>query len=72
MFLRESLERQLELRRGESLMGAAVVIQKHVRGYLARKHYRQLRESAITIQKYWKGYKQRRDYDKIKRGLLKA
>ncbi|XP_066258344.1 unconventional myosin-XV isoform X2 [Euwallacea similis] len=72
VFLRESLERQLELRRGESLKGAAVVIQKNIRGYLARRRYKRLRKSAVTIQKHWKGYKQRADFDKVKRGIVKV
>ncbi|MBZ5798023.1 hypothetical protein K8353_49240, partial [Burkholderia contaminans] len=70
MFLRESLERQLEIARGDSLKGAAVTIQKNVRGYLARKKYRRLKRSAVTTQKHWKGYRQRQDYDKIKRGVV--
>ncbi|KAJ8956705.1 hypothetical protein NQ318_014060 [Aromia moschata] len=57
---------------GDSLKGAAVTIQKNVRGYLARKKYRRLKRSAVTIQKHWKGYRQRKDYDKIKRGVVKA
>ncbi|KAL1494091.1 hypothetical protein ABEB36_009744 [Hypothenemus hampei] len=71
VFLRENLQRQLELKRGESLKGAAIVIQKNARGYLARKRYKELRNSAITIQKHWKGYKQRRDFTRIKRGVVK-
>ncbi|XP_060523322.1 unconventional myosin-XV [Cylas formicarius] len=72
VFLRENLERQLEIRRADSLKGAAVIIQKNIRGYLARKKYRKLKQSAVTIQKHWKGYRQRKRYAKIKRGVVKA
>ncbi|XP_050297745.1 unconventional myosin-XV isoform X2 [Anthonomus grandis grandis] len=72
VFLREKLERELERQRGESLKGAAIVIQKNIRGFLARKRYRKLRRSAVTLQKHWRGYKQRRDYYKIKQGIIKA
>ncbi|XP_057659116.1 myosin-VIIa [Diorhabda carinulata] len=72
VFLRESLERRLELARGESLKGAAVLIQKNIRGFLARKNYKKIRASAVTIQKHWKGYKQRTNYRTVKRGVIKA
>lgn len=51
---------------------AAVVIQKNIRGYLARKKYRRIRRGAVTIQKHWKGYSQRKRYNKIKKGIVKA
>lgn len=72
VFLREKLERQLEVKRAESLKGAAVLIQKNIRGYLARKKYRRMRRSAITVQKYWKGYKQRNRFQKVRKGVVKA
>lgn len=36
VFLRESLQRSLEMGRSEKLKMAAVTLQKHIRGYLAR------------------------------------
>uniref|UniRef100_A0AAR5QDS3 Myosin motor domain-containing protein n=1 Tax=Dendroctonus ponderosae TaxID=77166 RepID=A0AAR5QDS3_DENPD len=72
VFLRETLERHLEQRRGESLKGAATIIQKNIKSYLARTKYRRLKSSAVTIQKHWKGYQQRRDYEKVKKGIVKA
>ncbi|XP_030752101.1 unconventional myosin-XV isoform X2 [Sitophilus oryzae] len=72
VFLRENLERLLELKRGDSLKGAAVIIQKNIKAYLARKKYKRLKRSAVTIQKHWKGYKQRRDFNKIKKGVVRA
>ncbi|KAJ8922961.1 hypothetical protein NQ315_001507 [Exocentrus adspersus] len=72
VFLRESLERQLEIARSDSLKGAAVLIQKHIRGYLARKNYKRLKRGAVTIQKHWRGYRQRGKYHKVKKGVVKA
>lgn len=66
------MERQLELARADALRDAALVLQKHIRGYLARKNYKALRKSAITIQRHWKGYKQRTKFSKVKRGVVKA
>lgn len=72
VFLREGLERQLEIARADCLRDSAVVIQKHMRGYLARKNYRQKRRAAVTLQKHWRGYKHRKDYKVIKRGIIQA
>lgn len=72
MFLRESLERKLETARSDCLRDAALVIQKHIRAYLDRKHYRNLKRSSIVIQKNWRGYKQRKQYRKMKDGIVKA
>lgn len=71
IFLRESLERQLEVARGDALRGAALVLQKHIRGYLARKNFRIYQSSAIIIQKNWKGYKQRMNYNKLRFGVTR-
>lgn len=66
------MERQLEKARGESLRGAAVLIQKNIRGYLARKKYRRLKRGTVTIQKHWRGYQQRQKYQKVKKGVIRA
>lgn len=49
-----------------------MVIQKHIRGYLARKGFRNLKRSSITIQRNWRGYKQRKQYRKVKNGIIKT
>jgi myosin-15 len=43
-----------------------------MRGYLARKNYRNLRRQTVTIQKYWRGYKQRKDYNTVRKGIIQA
>lgn len=72
VFLRENLQRQLEVKRTDCLRDSAVVIQKHIRGYLTRKNYKNLRRSTITIQKHWRGYRQRKQYKTIKHGIIKT
>jgi myosin-15 len=52
VFLREVAEQKLEEARAIRLRGAAVLIQKHVRGYLARMRYIKLRQAVIVIQRY--------------------
>lgn len=58
--------------RSDCLRDAAVVIQKHIRGYLTRKHFNHLKKNTITIQRHWKGYRQRKQYRKVKNGITKA
>lgn len=72
MFLRESLERKLEVARSDCLRDAAVVIQKHIRGYLTRKQYRNLKKNTIAIQRHWRGYRNRKQYKKIRNGIIKT
>uniref|UniRef100_A0A8B9H7V3 Myosin VC n=1 Tax=Astyanax mexicanus TaxID=7994 RepID=A0A8B9H7V3_ASTMX len=45
---------------------AAVVIQRHCRGYLVRRLYQLLRVAAITIQAYVRGWMARKRYKKAK------
>lgn len=50
VFLRENLERSLERDRAAILRRAAVILQRWVRGFLARKHYQMSKKSAIKLQ----------------------
>lgn len=50
VFLRENLERVLEHERATILRHAAVILQRNIRGFLARKHYVSARRSAVRIQ----------------------
>lgn len=72
VFLRESLQRQLEMKKNDILRSSTLVIQKHMRGYLARKKYRNMKKSAVAIQRNWRGFKQRTKYRKLKNGVVKA
>ncbi|KAM4556029.1 unconventional myosin-X [Fundulus diaphanus] len=59
VFLRESLEHRLEKQREVEVLKAAMIIQAHVMGYMARKQYRRLLQCIVVIQKnyravYWR------------------
>lgn len=43
-----------------------------MRGYLARKNFKQKKRAAITLQKHWRGYKQRHAYKTLKKGIILA
>lgn len=70
VFLREALHRTLETSRAERLRKAAIVIQRNVRGMLARKRKERKKRAAITIQKVWRGHRQRQRYRRLKNGTI--
>ena len=50
----------LEKLRSEKLKSAGIMIQKHVRGWLARRKYLKVRKSLALLQRYGKGVLARR------------
>uniref|UniRef100_A0A8C3T0P0 Myosin X n=1 Tax=Chelydra serpentina TaxID=8475 RepID=A0A8C3T0P0_CHESE len=56
VFLKEALEQNLEKDREEELRKAAIVIQAHVLGYMARSKYRKALVSIVTIQKNYRAH----------------
>lgn len=70
VFLREALHRTLEGGRSDRHREAAVVIQKNVRGMLARKRLHRQKRAATKIQSFWKGRYQARRYANLKRGTV--
>ncbi|XP_029309150.1 unconventional myosin-X [Cottoperca gobio] len=62
VFLRESLEHRLEKQREMEVMRAAMIIQAHVTGYLARKQYRKLLQCIVVIQKNYRAFYWRRKF----------
>ncbi|CAL1579384.1 unnamed protein product [Knipowitschia caucasica] len=62
VFLRESLEHRLEKQREVEVLKAAMVIQAHVMGYMARKQYRRLLQCIVVIQKNYRAFYWRRRY----------
>ena len=46
-----------------------VKLQRHVRGYLARRNYMAMRRSATTIQKTFRGYQVRKEYQTVRTGI---
>uniref|UniRef100_A0A3P9Q8P5 Myosin X n=1 Tax=Poecilia reticulata TaxID=8081 RepID=A0A3P9Q8P5_POERE len=62
VFLRESLEQRLEKQREVEVLKAAMVIQAHVLGYMARKQYRRLLQCIVVIQKNYRAFYWRRKF----------
>lgn len=72
VFLREAFHRTLESSRSDRLKNAAVVIQRNVRGMLARKRVQRSENAATKIQSAWRGYRHKRSYNNLKKGVVKA
>ncbi|XP_072168442.1 unconventional myosin-XV-like [Diadema setosum] len=70
VFLKEALENHLEYERSKIITGAVLVIQRHLRGYLARRHYRAVRRSTLKLQALSRGYLARRRTRAIIRGVV--
>ncbi|XP_054480331.1 unconventional myosin-X [Anoplopoma fimbria] len=62
VFLRESLENRLEKQREMEVLKAAMIIQAHVMGYMARKQYRKLLQCIVVIQKNYRAFYWRRKF----------
>ncbi|XP_061419641.1 LOW QUALITY PROTEIN: unconventional myosin-X-like [Lethenteron reissneri] len=55
VFLRESLELRLETERDAAFTRAAIAIQAHARGLLARRRYSAVRAGALLLQRWLRG-----------------
>ncbi|KPP72102.1 unconventional myosin-X-like [Scleropages formosus] len=62
VFLRESLEHRLEKQREVEVLQAAMIIQAHIMGYMARKQYKKLLHCIVVIQKNYRAYYWRRKF----------
>uniref|UniRef100_A0A4W3IDA8 Myosin X n=1 Tax=Callorhinchus milii TaxID=7868 RepID=A0A4W3IDA8_CALMI len=62
VFLRESLEHKLERQREVKVTKAAMIIQAHVLGYLARKQYKKVLNHIVVIQKNYRAFFWRRKF----------
>uniref|UniRef100_A0A8C9VX02 Myosin X n=1 Tax=Scleropages formosus TaxID=113540 RepID=A0A8C9VX02_SCLFO len=62
VFLRESLEHRLEKQREVEVLHAAMIIQAHIMGYMARKQYKKLLHCIVVIQKNYRAYYWRRKF----------
>ncbi|XP_054603001.2 unconventional myosin-X isoform X2 [Nothobranchius furzeri] len=62
VFLRESLEQRLEKQREVEVLKAAMIIQAHVLGFVARKQYRKLLQCIVVIQKNYRAFYWRRRF----------
>ncbi|XP_075682880.1 unconventional myosin-X [Rhinoderma darwinii] len=56
VFLRESLEHKLEKQREVEVYKAALIIQSHIMGFVARKQYRKVLHYIVVIQKNYRAF----------------
>ncbi|XP_039610827.1 unconventional myosin-X isoform X2 [Polypterus senegalus] len=70
IFLRESLENKLEKQREVDVCKAAMVIQAHIMGYIARKQYQKILQCIIVIQKNYRAFFWRRRFLHIRRAAV--
>nr|XP_057921483.1 unconventional myosin-X isoform X2 [Doryrhamphus excisus] len=70
VFLRESLEHHLEKQREMEVLRAAMLIQAHMLGYMARKQYRKLLQCIVVIQKNYRAFYMRRKFLLLRRAAL--
>uniref|UniRef100_A0A8C6WAU8 Unconventional myosin-VIIb n=1 Tax=Nannospalax galili TaxID=1026970 RepID=A0A8C6WAU8_NANGA len=65
IFLKDHQDTMLEIQRGQALNGAAVRIQRVLRGYKYRKEFLRKRQAAVTLQARWRGHHQRKNFELI-------
>ncbi|CAL8325849.1 unnamed protein product, partial [Arctogadus glacialis] len=70
VFLRESLEHRLEKEREEEVLRAAMLIQAHVLGFIARKQYRKQLQCIVVIQKNYRAFFWRRRFLLLRQAAL--
>merc|ERR1712223_195665 len=70
VFMRENLETVLEKHRQDIQEVEVMKLQRHVRGYLARKNYEKMKNSALVIQSAYRGWVVRRKYTKLRKGVV--
>ncbi|KAI1716481.1 myosin head (motor domain) domain-containing protein [Ditylenchus destructor] len=71
VFLRESHDALLEQQLQKAIVHYAKVVQRTVRGWIARRHFQRLRWAAIVFQKNWRTHVQRNAYKKILLGVAR-
>lgn len=70
IFLRESLEQKLEQKLHDLYHGSAILVQKTVRGYLARKRFKRMKASVVVIQAIWRMRREKRFYEDLKKSAV--
>ncbi|RCN35550.1 myTH4 domain protein [Ancylostoma caninum] len=71
VFLKEKHDLYLEQEYHRMLAFRATVIQKNVRGWLARRSFRKKKDAATVIQKHWRRYEQQKRYNQIVAGFCR-
>ncbi|XP_075069014.1 unconventional myosin-X [Mixophyes fleayi] len=70
VFLREPLEHKLEKQREVEVYKAALVIQSHIMGFVARKQYRKVLHCVVVIQKNYRAFLWRTKFLRLKKAAL--
>lgn len=65
IFLKDHQDTMLEIRRSQVLDGAAISIQRVLRGHKYRKEFLRQRQAAVTLQAVWRGHCQRKNFELI-------
>ncbi|XP_073425534.1 unconventional myosin-X [Dendrobates tinctorius] len=70
VFLRESLEQKLEKQREVEVYKAALIIQSHIMGFVARKQYRKVLHCIVIIQKNYRAFLCRTKFLRLKKAAV--
>ncbi|XP_056376909.1 unconventional myosin-X isoform X1 [Hyla sarda] len=70
VFLRESLEQKLEKQREVAVYKAALIIQSHIMGFVARKQYRKVLHCIVVIQKNYRAFLWRTKFLRLKKAAV--
>ncbi|XP_041473142.1 unconventional myosin-XV-like isoform X3 [Lytechinus variegatus] len=70
VFMKEALENHLEYERSKIIQKAVLVIQRHLRGFLARRQYHRILHTVVQLQAHLRGYLVRRRVRTILKGLV--
>nr|XP_021499065.1 unconventional myosin-VIIb [Meriones unguiculatus]XP_021499071.1 unconventional myosin-VIIb [Meriones unguiculatus] len=65
IFLKDHQDTMLEIQRSQALDGAALCIQRVLRGHKYRKEFLRQRQAAVTLQAVWRGHCQRKNFKLI-------
>ncbi|KAG8442508.1 hypothetical protein GDO86_011342 [Hymenochirus boettgeri] len=70
VFLKESLEHKLEKQRDTEVFKAALIIQSHIIGFVARKQYKKVLHCIVVIQKNYRTFLWRTKFLRLKKAAL--
>lgn len=70
VFLRESLEQKLEKQREMEVYKAALIIQSHIMGFVARKQYRKVLHGIVVIQKNYRAFLWRTKFLRLRKAAV--
>lgn len=71
VFLKERHDLYLEQEYHRMLSFRATIVQKHVKGWVARRTFIRKKEAAVVIQKHWRRYVQQKRYTQIIAGFCR-